>query len=149
MKSPVCGAWGARLGISPRRATLADRDDLRVQSRTVLIVDDHAAFRRFARRLLEAEGFTVIGEAGDGAGAVAKARALRPAVVLLDVLLPDLDGFAVADLLAHEPDRPQVVLTSSRDEGDFGRRLATTSACGFVSKRDLSGTRLEALLGVA
>jgi DNA-binding NarL/FixJ family response regulator len=113
---------------------------------TVLIVDDHAPFRRFARRLLEAEGFAVVGEAADGAEALAQARALRPSVVLLDVLLPDTDGFAVAEALAGEERPPLVVLTSSREASDFGRRLEASSARGFVAKRDLTGAALDAVI---
>jgi DNA-binding NarL/FixJ family response regulator len=114
--------------------------------RTVLIVDDHPTFRRFARRLLEAAGFTVVGEACDGAEAVARARALRPELVLLDVVLPGPDGFAVAEELARIPDGPLVVLTSSRDADDFGARLGRTSARGFLAKRDLTGEALAAFL---
>lgn len=69
-------------------------------SQTVVIVDDHRGFRRSARRLLEAEGYTVIAEVGDGATGIAAAREMRPQLVLLDVLLPDLDGFAIAEALA-------------------------------------------------
>ena len=90
---------------------------------TVLIVDDHAGFRGFARRLLEAGGFTVVGEAEDGASALAAVEALRPELVLLDVVLPDTDGFAVAERLAERSDGPVVVLTSSREAADFGERL--------------------------
>jgi DNA-binding NarL/FixJ family response regulator len=114
--------------------------------RTVVIVDDHPGFRRFARRLLEAEGFDVVGEAADGAEALRQVRALRPALVLLDVLLPDLDGFKVADLLACETDEPLVVLTSSREASDYSRRLAVTSAHGFLAKHDLSGSALTELI---
>jgi DNA-binding NarL/FixJ family response regulator len=117
--------------------------------RTVLIVDDHAPFRRFARRLLEAEGFAVVGEAVDGAEAVEKTRELRPSLVLLDVLLPDMDGFAVTELLAEEAERPVVVLTSSREASAFGRRLAVSSAKGFVGKDELSGAALDAVIGAA
>jgi len=112
----------------------------------VLIVDDHAAFRRSARRLLEADGFDVIGEAADGAEAIAKTRQLRPTLVLLDVLLPDLDGFAVAELLAQEVDQTVVVLTSSREASDYASRLAVTCARGFVAKRELTGSALHALI---
>ena len=66
---------------------------------TVLIVDDHAGFRSFARALLEAEGFDVVGEAQDGATAIAEGARLGPQLVLLDVALPDMDGFAVCDAL--------------------------------------------------
>ena len=111
-----------------------------------MIVDDHRGFRRFARRLLEAEGFEVVGEAVDGADAIAKVRALRPRLVLLDIRLPDIDGFAVADRLALELDRPLVVLVSSREAGDFGPRLARSSAHGFLHKGELSGRSLTALI---
>ena len=112
---------------------------------TVLIVDDHAGFRGFARRLLEAGGFTVVGEAADGASALAAVEALRPELVLLDVLLPDTDGFAVAERLAENVDEPVVVLTSSREAGDFGQRLERSPARGFLHKDDLSGAALAAL----
>ena len=90
---------------------------------TVLIVDDHGGFRESARALLEAEGFTVVGCAADGAAALAAVQRLRPEVVLLDVQLPDLDGFAVAEQLAAVPGPPRVVLISSRDAAAYGRRL--------------------------
>ena len=77
-------------------------DDWQVRT-TVLIVDDHEGFRQSARALLEAEGFAVVGDAADGAAAVAEVARLRPDVVLLDVQLPDLDGFAVAGRLAAAP----------------------------------------------
>lgn len=108
-----------------------------------LIVDDHPSFRAAARLLLEAEGFEVVGEAGDGATAVAKARRLAPDAVLLDVNLPDTDGFEVAARLAGGP---AVVLTSSRDAREFGPLVARSSARGFVAKGELSGARLRELL---
>jgi DNA-binding NarL/FixJ family response regulator len=114
---------------------------------TVLIVDDHAGFRGFARRLLEAGGYTVVGEAGDGASALAAVEALRPELVLLDVLLPDTDGFAVAERLAENGDAAVVVLTSSREATDFGQRLKRSSARGFIHKDELSGAALASLAG--
>jgi DNA-binding NarL/FixJ family response regulator len=114
--------------------------------RTVVIVDDHAGFRRFARRLLETEGFVVVGEAADAAEALRQVRALRPTLVLLDVVLPDLDGFAVAELLACEKDEPFVVLTSSREASDYSGRLAVTSARAFLPKHALSGPALTELI---
>jgi CheY-like chemotaxis protein len=114
--------------------------------RRVLIVDDHPSFRRFARRLLEAAGFAVIEEAGDGAAALATARALRPDVVLLDVLLPDMTGFEVAEALSSEPTGPVVVLTSSRSADDFGGSLALSTAHGFLAKRDLTAAAFAALV---
>jgi DNA-binding NarL/FixJ family response regulator len=115
-------------------------------SRTLLIVDDHAEFRRTARVLLEADGFEVVGEAADGASALDEVERLRPAVVLLDVQLPDLDGFEVAARLALVRDPPRVVLTSSRSVSSFRRRLAQTTALGFIGKSELSGEALAALV---
>ena len=114
---------------------------------TVLIVDDHAAFRASARALLEAEGFEVVGEAGDGAKAVEAVAVLRPEIVLLDIQLPDLDGLAVAELLAATPDAPAVVLISSRDAATYGPRLQATPARGFIPKSGLSGEALAAMTG--
>jgi DNA-binding NarL/FixJ family response regulator len=114
---------------------------------TVLIVDDHAAFRASARALLEAEGFQVVGEAADGAGAVEAVAALRPAIVLLDIQLPDLDGLAVAEQLTAAPGAPAVVLISSRDAATYGSRLQGTPARGFIPKSGLSGEALAALTG--
>ncbi len=105
----------------------------------VLIVDDHASFATFARLLLSADGFDVVGTAADGAGAISASRDLRPDVVLLDVQLPDADGFGVAEALAREPWVPAVVLVSSRAQSDYGRQVAASSARGFIGKADLSG----------
>jgi CheY-like chemotaxis protein len=115
----------------------------------LLLVDDHAAFRRLARLALERYGFEVVAEAADGAGALARATELAPDVVLLDILLPDTDGFAVAHSLAALPHPPAVVLTSSRPRSDFGERLDTAPVRGFLAKEDLTGARLEALAGRA
>ena len=119
-------------------------DDDRVPP-TALIVDDHPTFRRFAGKLLEAAGFLVVGEAVDGASAITAVRELRPDVVLLDVLLPDTTGFAVAKELAAEPERPLVVLTSSRSAADLGALVRNEHARGFISKRDLTVATLAAL----
>jgi DNA-binding NarL/FixJ family response regulator len=115
--------------------------------RTVLIVDDHAGFRRLARRMLEADGFDVVGEAADGDAALTAARELRPDLVLLDVQLPDADGFSVAEGLASEGGGPAVVLTSTRDAADYARRVERSSARGFVAKSELSGDAIASLLG--
>lgn len=114
--------------------------------RTVLIVDDHAAFRAAARELLEADGFQVIGEAADGGQGVTMAATLRPAIVLLDVALPDTDGFAVAAILAATAHAPAVVLVSSREPGVYGRRVDDAPVRGFLPKGSLSGAAIRALL---
>lgn len=113
---------------------------------TVLVVDDHPSFRRFARRLLETAGFAVVDEASDGASALAAVRELRPDVVLLDVLLPDTTGFELAETLSADPARPVVVLTSSRSAEDFDSSLSRSSARGFIAKRDLTASAFAALV---
>jgi two-component system nitrate/nitrite response regulator NarL len=112
----------------------------------VLVVDDHPTFRGFARRLLEMAGFAVVDEAGDGASALAAVREHHPDVVLLDVLLPDTTGFELAERLSRDPAGPVVVLTSSRSAGDLGASLATSSARGFIAKRDLTAATFSAVV---
>ena len=113
---------------------------------TVLIVDDHPSFRATARAILEADGFDVIGEAEDGTSALEAIHRLRPEVVLLDVQLPDMDGFAVATTLGANGYMPTIVLTSSRDAADFGPLVHECGARGFVPKAELSGAALHAVL---
>jgi len=113
---------------------------------TVLIVDDHPSFRASARTLLEAEGYEIVGEAENGAAAVEAVKKLKPDLVLLDVQLPDLDGFHVAEQLRQLADPPAVVLTSSRDSADYGPCIQTCGAHGFVPKAELSGAAIAALL---
>jgi DNA-binding NarL/FixJ family response regulator len=113
---------------------------------TFLVVDDHPSFRATARSVLEGEGFEVVGEAADGAEALAKAAELRPDVVLLDIQLPDLDGFEVTRRLRANGSPPSVVLTSSRDEDDYGELIQQCGARGFVAKAELSGSALRDLL---
>jgi len=112
----------------------------------VLIVDDHSGFRSLARALLEAEGFDVVGEAEDGVSALVAIDRLHPRVVLLDIQLPDIDGFEVAQRLARGGDPPAVVLVSTRGVSSYRRRLARSPVRGFISKSELSGNALSALV---
>ena len=95
--------------------------------------------------MLEAAGFTVA-EAATGAKATEAARTSRPNLVLLDIQLPDIDGFEVARRLAARPDGPIVVLTSSREASDYGGRIAASAAAGFLLKDQLSGAALRGFL---
>ena len=114
---------------------------------TVLIVDDHPSFRACVKRVLEAEGFDVVGEAENGVAALRTAQELEPDLVLLDVQLPDFDGFEVTQrLLRANGSNPAVVLTSSRDRSDFGPLVAQSGARGFIPKAELSVAALQALL---
>jgi len=113
---------------------------------SVLIVDDHPSFRASARMLLEAEGFDVVGEAEDGFSGLEAVAALHPDVVLLDVQLPDINGFEVAARLTANGGSPAIVLTSSRDVEDLGFLSGRDGVRGFIPKSELSGSALEALL---
>jgi DNA-binding NarL/FixJ family response regulator len=113
---------------------------------TVLVVDDHEGFRTFVRTLLNADGFEVAGEAADGEQALELVDEIKPDLVLLDVQLPGIDGFEVADRLASAPDAPLVVMTSSRDAAEYGVRLQRAPVRGFIPKHELSGAALMPLL---
>jgi DNA-binding NarL/FixJ family response regulator len=114
----------------------------------VLIVDDHPSFRALARALLLAEGYDVVGEAETGVAAIRQAIDLQPDIVLLDVQLPDVDGFEVATRLTSKNGvHPAVVLCSSRDGSDFGPLVEQCGASGFIPKGELSGAALKAVLG--
>jgi DNA-binding NarL/FixJ family response regulator len=117
--------------------------------RTLVIVDDHAGFRTSARELLELDEFEVVGEAGDGAGALAAVARLRPEVLLLDIGLPDMSGYDVAERIATTDLHTAVVLVSSRSPDQISVRVHGCGATGFICKDALSGAALEALLASA
>ncbi|HEY3185817.1 MAG TPA: response regulator [Gaiellaceae bacterium] len=114
-------------------------------AQTVLIVDDHPSFLAVARLVLEADGFVVVGVATDGESALTETLRLAPDVVLLDVGLPDIDGFEVASRLRAAGSSSAVILTSSREGSDFGDLIADSGARGFIAKPELSGDALRAL----
>ena len=91
--------------------------------------------------MLEAAGFTVA-EAATGAEAAEAARSVRPGLVLLDIQLPDSDGFEVARRLVGQAGGPVIVLTSTRDASDYGSRISSSPAAGFLPKDELSGAAL-------
>lgn len=135
-------------GVAARTPEAPAIEDNRLVSKSVLIVDDHPSFRASARRMLEASGYAVVGEAADGAAAIAAAGELGPDLVLLDVQLPDLSGFEVAERLAALGGAgPEVVLTSSRDRAEYGDEVEASPARGFIPKSDLSGEALAELVG--
>jgi CheY-like chemotaxis protein len=121
-------------------------DDASMRPR-ILIVDDHVGFRTVARAMLQSEGFEVVGEAADGGDALAAVARLRPEIVLLDIHLPDMDGFEVSHRLAGLPSPPVVVLISSRPIADLRRQVADSPVAGFIAKHELSAAAVAALAG--
>jgi DNA-binding NarL/FixJ family response regulator len=114
-------------------------------AKRVLIVDDHQPFRAVARDLLEGAGYVIAGEAADAAEALAAVAVEAPDAVLLDVQLPDRDGFSVAAALTGAGG-PVVVLISSREAEDYGRRIEACGARGFIPKSKLSAASFAALV---
>ena len=113
---------------------------------TVLIADDHPSFLASARAILEADGYHVVGEADDGQSALECVRALRPDILLLDVQLPDMDGFSVCAEVCTGGHMPAVVLVSSRDASDYGSLIEQSGARGFIAKAELTGLALAQLV---
>jgi CheY-like chemotaxis protein len=134
-------------GVVIRTPEAPPMQDNRPMPTSVLIVDDHPSFRLSARRMLEADGYRVVGEAADGSSAIEAARELEPDLVLLDVQLPDIDGFEVAERLRAGGGKAAIVLTSTRESSDFGEQLAGSPTQGFVTKGELTGAALAALIG--
>jgi len=112
----------------------------------VLVVDDHEPFRAYARRLLAESGFQVAGEAADGSSALRAVARYRPELVLLDVRLPDMSGIEVARRILAGPDAPAVILVSTADPGDYQQLAVELGARGFITKSDLTASRLRTML---
>jgi CheY-like chemotaxis protein len=124
----------------------AEWHDSVLVSPSVLIVDDHADFRASARAMLQRQGFDVVADVEDGEAALGAVERLLPDVVLLDVQLPGMDGFEVAERLAAVPRPPRVVLVSSRRRSAYETRLPGSPVAGFLGKHELTGRALAALL---
>jgi DNA-binding NarL/FixJ family response regulator len=116
---------------------------------TIVVVDDHVGFRTMAGALLTTGGFQVVGEAATGADALAVIAALAPDAVLLDLQLPDIDGFAILRSLRRAGLASRVVLCSVRVAADFGARLEQCGAAGFLTKSALTAEAVRSLLEAA
>jgi len=114
---------------------------------TVLIIDDDAPFRGLARRMLAELGFAIVGEADSVESARDAAARLRPDAALVDVMLADGDGVALAHDLAELPWRPRVLLTSTAPDAVSEEQLRSDGVLGFVAKEALPEAPLVELLG--
>ena len=115
-------------------------------SRSVLVVDDDAIFRRLIGGILSGWGHTVVGEAAGVEEALARAVELRPDVALVDVGLPDGDGFALTRRLCAMPWPLRVVLTSTDADASSVAATRRAGASGFLPKDKLSGPGLRRLI---
>jgi len=117
---------------------------------TVLLVEDHAIVREGTRAMLERDDSVVIvGEAQDGASAVAMARTLRPDVVLTDLELPIIDGLEVTRQIRARPDAPKVLVLSACDDPDCVRDAIAAGANGYLIKRATSRDIVTAMHAVS
>jgi DNA-binding NarL/FixJ family response regulator len=116
-------------------------------SRSVLVVDDDPVFRALARRILDAGGLVVVGEADTVATAIAAAHALKPESALVDVGLPDGNGVALARELCALPWRPSVLLTSTDQHAASPEDVRGSGASAFIAKDELPNAPLQRLLG--
>lgn len=110
----------------------------RLAGYSAIIADDQEPFRRAAHLLLVEAGFAVIGEAVDGADAVRLAAALSPSLVMLDIVMPVMDGIAAAGAIrACRPDSV-IVLITARHLDDLSSRATDAAVEAIVSKADLT-----------
>jgi DNA-binding NarL/FixJ family response regulator len=106
----------------------------RLKTLKILLVDDHPLFLEGIQNLLTARGLQVVGTAGDGLEALAKARALRPNLILMDVQMPRCDGLAATRMIKAEmPDVKIVMLSVSENDADLFEALKS-GACGYLLK---------------
>jgi CheY-like chemotaxis protein len=112
-----------------------------------LLVDDNDAFLEAASLLLEREGLTVAGVASNIDEALGQARALRPDVILVDIGLGSESGFTLAQLLARDDQGADVILISTAAETDYADLIAESPAAGFLTKSELSASRIGRILG--
>jgi DNA-binding NarL/FixJ family response regulator len=115
----------------------------------ILVVDDDPSFRALAIRLLTGAGLEIAGEADTVRSAVEAALELEPAAILLDIGLPDGDGFAVADQLATLPWRPRIIFTSSDADAAGTDALRRARAAAFIPKHELPDVALRELFAVS
>jgi CheY-like chemotaxis protein len=121
---------------------VGERDEV---AQKILVVDDHDGFRARTRRLLERDRYRVV-EAANGAQAIAQAIAERPDLVLLDVHLPDMNGFEVAAALRLAGGAARILLISTHPANDYAEQIAGSEADGFLDKADLSASAIAAML---
>ena len=126
------------LDVGPRAPTV---------THTVLLVDDQPAFLELARSILQGSArFQVIGHAANGEEALRLLPALRPDLVIMDVIMPGMSGFKLAQRLREVSPALKMVLVSATDDPLYARLAETAGALGFVGKKRFSPEAISALL---
>jgi DNA-binding NarL/FixJ family response regulator len=144
-------AWEAGHTPAPDGSTLGSGDgsceaDSVTSPRSVLVVDDQAPFRSAARAVLRRlEGFEFAGEAASGPEAIELVDRLRPALVLMDINMPEMSGIeATRQITAAHPD-VVVILCSTYDAADLPRAAAASGATAYVNKERLASDTIRRL----
>lgn len=116
----------------------------------ILLADDHAILRQGLRRMLEEQaGFEVIGEAADGFEAIDRVRELKPDVLVVDLVMPRLNGLEVTSRVKQEPDPPRVVVLSMRKSEPYIMEALRNGADGYVLKSEDPQDMINAIHAVA
>jgi two-component system response regulator NreC len=116
----------------------------------VLLVDDHAVVRAGLKLLLDAEDdLEAVGEAGSAKDAIFQARALKPDVIVLDVVMPDQSGLDVLPQLLHERPETRVLVLSMQDDPQYVRQAFAAGASGYVLKEAADTEVVSAIREVA
>jgi len=116
----------------------------------VLIVDDHAVVRSGLRLLLAAqEDIEPVGEAGNARDGIFQARALKPDVILLDMVMPDQSGLDVLPQLVHENPQAKILVLSMQDDPQYVREAFGAGASGYVLKEAADSEVVSAIREVA
>ncbi|MBI2913273.1 MAG: response regulator [Chloroflexi bacterium] len=115
------------------------------QAITVLIADDHPMVREGLRAMLQEEGIEVIGEAANGADAVQRVQELDPAVVLMDVRMPDMDGLAATEVIKQTSPGTSVIVVTSYESKEYLRRAIEAGAAGYLLKGMSRDSLIEAI----
>jgi PAS domain S-box-containing protein len=136
----------AEIPLTPAPESAATEDDEARHEASVLIVDDDAKFRALAAIMLRSRGFEILGEGTDAASAVELAVSLLPSAIVLDLNLPDHDGFWVAERLNEAGIGARILLTSSMATDVLASALDRYGIVAFISKAELPTTDLSALL---
>jgi DNA-binding NarL/FixJ family response regulator len=117
---------------------------------TVLIADDHAILREGLVGLLaEQDGITVVGEAVNGADAVAKAKDLKPNVLLLDLIMPEMDGVSALEAIAETVPETKTIILTGADDDELLTRSIQAGAVGYLLKDIASSQLIDAIRAVA
>src|SRR5690349_22972634 len=106
----------------------------------VLIVDDNASMRRLIRNVIE-EVADVVGECGDGVGAVAACATLQPDCVLMDIRMEGMDGITATRQIAADWPAARICIVSEYDDAELRAAARRAGACAYVVKDDLLSLR--------